>query len=347
MSTKRKQYVIRQFSISDIADKDGTFSMSGEGAPVKQSENFLFHMIEKKWSPDSEALKNVISIKAGRNAKKGEKEVLAHILNDGVTLGEKTLIPSIVDAVILIVNTLINNMDKVLAAAMKIIEGLARGLINALPKLIDALPKIITSLIDFITNNIPLIIELGIKLTVQLAVGLIKAIPQLIAKLPEIIAAIVKGLGAGFGDIVKVGAYIIQGVWEGIQSMAKWIWDKVNGFFSGIVDNVKGLLGIHSPSTVFAGIGGNMAQGLGLGFGSAMDKVSSDMQNAIPTNFDLNTSVNVGATSRSSGGGLLGGGSGFMLHIENFVNNTEKDIQQLAYEFEFYRQQAAMARGNA
>ncbi|MCY1714487.1 hypothetical protein [Caproiciproducens galactitolivorans] len=92
MSTKRKQYVIRQFSISDIADKDGTFSMSGEGAPVKQSENFLFHMIEKKWSPDSETLKNVISIKTGRNAKKGEKEVLAHILNDGVTLGEKKFV---------------------------------------------------------------------------------------------------------------------------------------------------------------------------------------------------------------------------------------------------------------
>lgn len=92
MSTKRKQYVIQQFSISDIADKDGTFSMSGEGAPVKQSENFLFHMIEKKWSPDSEVLKNVISIKIGRNAKKGEKEVLAHILNDGVTLGEKKFV---------------------------------------------------------------------------------------------------------------------------------------------------------------------------------------------------------------------------------------------------------------
>ncbi|WP_278247867.1 hypothetical protein [Paramaledivibacter caminithermalis] len=36
---------------------------------------------------------------------------------------------------------------------------------------------------------------------------------------------------------------------------------------------------------------------------------------------------------------LQGGGSntGITLHIENFINNTDKDIEQLAYELEFYR----------
>ena len=40
----------------------------------------------------------------------------------------------------------------------------------------------------------------------------------------------------------------------------------VVGFFSGIVDSAKNLLGIHSPSTVFAGIGENMGAGIGVGF---------------------------------------------------------------------------------
>ena len=92
MSTKRKQYAIQQFSISDIASKDGAFSMNGVGVSVKQSENFLFHMIEKTWPFDSEVLGNVISIKTGRNVQKDEKEVLEHILNDGVTLGEKKFV---------------------------------------------------------------------------------------------------------------------------------------------------------------------------------------------------------------------------------------------------------------
>ncbi|MPN57204.1 hypothetical protein SDC9_204898 [bioreactor metagenome] len=46
------------------------------------------------------------------------------------------------------------------------------------------------------------------------------------------------------------------------------------------------------------------------------------------------------AKGSNSGGGLT-------LHIENFINNTEKDIEQLAYELEFYRQRVAMGKGGA
>lgn len=215
--------------------------------------------------------------------------VLALALGIAESLPE--LIPSIIEAIILIVQTLLDNMDKILEAAFAIIEGLAEGLLNALPKLIDALPGIIMSIIDFITNNLPMIIEMGIKLTIQLAVGLIKAIPQLIAKLPEIIAALITGLGKAVGMVGEIGVNIVKGLWDGIVSMGKWISDKVGEFFGGIVDGVKGLLGIHSPSTVFAGIGGNMGEGLGGGFLNAMSKVEKDMKKAIPTDFDINASL--------------------------------------------------------
>ena len=215
--------------------------------------------------------------------------VLALALGIAESLPE--LIPSIIEAIILIVQTLLDNMDKILEAAFAIIEGLAEGLLNALPKLIDALPGIIMSIIDFVTNNLPLIIEMGIKLTVQLAVGLIKAIPQLIAKLPEIIAALITGLGKAVGKVGEIGINIVKGLWDGIKSMGKWIADKVGDFFGGIVDGVKSLLGIHSPSTVFAGIGGNMGEGLGVGFLKAMTTVEKDMKKAIPTDFDINASL--------------------------------------------------------
>ena len=63
------------------------------------------------------------------------------------------LVPSIVEAIILICSTLLDNMDQILAAAFSIIEGLAQGLLNALPRLVAALPQIITSIISFITNT--------------------------------------------------------------------------------------------------------------------------------------------------------------------------------------------------
>ena len=84
-------------------------------------------------------------------------------------------------------------------------------------------------------------------------------------------------------DIIEVGKDIVRGLWEGIKAMASWIGEKVSGFVGGLVDGVKGVLGIHSPSRVFAGIGQNMALGLGQGFEKQMQSVTAGIQNAIPT----------------------------------------------------------------
>ena len=214
--------------------------------------------------------------------------ITALVMGLGSALPE--LIPAAVEAIITIVQGLLDSMDQILEAAFAIIQGLAEGLLNALPQLIDALPEIIMTIINFITDNLPLIIEMGIKLTVQLAFGLIKAIPQLVARLPEIIAAIVVGLGKAVGAVFEIGKNIVTGLWEGIKSLGSWIADKVSGFFSGIVDGAKSLLGINSPSTVFAGIGGNMGEGIGVGFMKAMSSVEKDMKKAIPTDFGITAS---------------------------------------------------------
>lgn len=89
MSNRRKQYLIKQFSLSDIINENSTFSISSEGVAAKQSENFLFHMIVKMQNIESGELNDIISIKSGRNVLKEKKETLAGILNGGVTIGDK------------------------------------------------------------------------------------------------------------------------------------------------------------------------------------------------------------------------------------------------------------------
>jgi len=237
----------------------------------------------------------------------------------GIAEALPELIPSIVQAILLIVQVLLDNMDKILEAAFAIIAGLAEGLLNALPQLMEALPQIITTIINFITNNLPAIIAMGIELTVQLAFGLIRAIPQLVARLPEIIAAIVTGLGKAVGSVFEIGKNIVSGLWDGIKSMGSWISEKVSGFFSGIVDGAKNLLGIHSPSTVFAGIGTNMGMGIGVGFTDAMKLVEEDMKKAIPTEFD-GLNIDVDAVSRPI---LNSNGAGTEKQTGNAVNNYE------------------------
>lgn len=243
----------------------------------------------------------------------------------GIAEALPELIPSIVEAILLIVQVLLDNMDKILEAAFAIIKGLAEGLLNALPELIAALPQIITSIINFITNNLPAIISMGIQLTVQLAAGLIKAIPQLVASLPQIISALVLGLGKAVGAVFEIGKNIVTGLWDGIKSMGTWISDKVSGFFSGIVDGAKDLLGIHSPSTVFAGIGENMGAGIGIGFDQIMNKVSKDMQTSIPTDFNVDTNFNM----KSSGASLASATKSIVEHtgvIEVRGINSKKEL---------------------
>ena len=259
----------------------------------------------------------------------------------GIAEALPELIPSIVDAIILIVDTLLANMDQILNAALQIIMGLAKGLVDALPRLIEALPKIINGIINFITNNLPLIVEMGIKIVLQLAVGLIKAIPQLIAAIPQIVVALITGIGKAAVSIVSVGKDIVKGLWNGIASMVTWIKDKISGFVGGIVSGVKGVLGIKSPSTVFAGIGDNMALGLGEGFDKAMDKVSDDIEGAIPRDFDIDSNVNLHGT----GGPAAAFGSGPLVTVEQMIVRSEEDIRKVSQELYNLMQTGSRAQG--
>lgn len=58
----------------------------------------------------------------------------------------------------------------------------------------------------------------------------------------------VKELPSKFSNI---GKNIVEGVWNGIINMKNWLMDKVSGFFSGLLNGAKAVLGIHSPSREF------------------------------------------------------------------------------------------------
>ena len=129
-------------------------------------------------------------------------------------------------------------------------------------------PEMIEKFVSYAIDKLPDIIELGMKIVIALVKGLAQNLPQLVTGVLNMAATIIKTLVDSIPDVIEVGKDIVRGVWEGIKAMGSWIKEKVFGFFGGIVDNVKGVLGIHSPSRVFAGIGENMALGLGEGWES-------------------------------------------------------------------------------
>ena len=134
-------------------------------------------------------------------------------------------------------------------------------------------PEMIEKFVGYAIEKLPQVIELGLQMVIALVKGLAQNIPQLVTGVLNMAATIIKTLVDSIPDVIEVGKDIVRGVWDGIKAMGSWIKEKVSGFFGGIVDNVKGVLGIHSPSRVFAGIGENMALGLGEGWDNEYDSI--------------------------------------------------------------------------
>lgn len=219
-------------------------------------------------------------------------------LTTGIEQGIPDMLARIPEIIVQFLNYITGELPNILNTGVQLLNSFVNGVLEAIPDMVAQLPEIITAFVNYITTALPEIIDSGIDLLMNFINGIIETIPELVSNLPQIINAIVNGIGDLMGSIIDIGKNIVHGVWQGISNAADWLWGKVKGFFSGIVDSVLGFLGINSPSRVFAGIGENMAAGLGVGwddqFGAIQKDVDKSMASLIP-----DTSANVSVTGRS------------------------------------------------
>ena len=203
----------------------------------------------------------------------------------GLAQGIINAIPVLVAALPQLITSLI---DGLLSAIPQIIQAgidLLTALVAALPEIIaaivEAIPQIIDGIITALTENIPLIIQAGIDLLVALIQNLPTIIVEIVKAVPQIVSGIVQAFASLGGELVNAGDNLLHSLWEGISGAASWLWEKVSGWASSLVSGIKDFFGIHSPSTVFAEIGGNMADGVGVGFTDSMGGVEGDMTAAM------------------------------------------------------------------
>lgn len=162
-------------------------------------------------------------------------------------------------------------------AAVQILLALAQGLVGALPELIDTIPIIITNLVDAILASLPEIVEAGLQIIIALASGIITNSGHFLAVVPKLIVALVHAFGSYVSSVAGIGKAIVDGIRKGITEQWQRLKADVSNLFTGLVDWIKKLLGIHSPSTVFAGIGTNMAKGIGAGWQDTIGDINRDI----------------------------------------------------------------------
>lgn len=189
-----------------------------------------------------------------------------------------TAIPEIINGII---TALLENIPLIIQAGIDLLVALIQALPQIITTIVQAIPQIISGIVNALVQNIPQIIQAGVQLFVALIQNLPTIIAEIVKAVPQIVSGIVSAFGSLVGEMVKAGANLLHGLWEGISSAAGWLWEKVSGWASSLVDGIKNFFGIHSPSTVFAEIGTNMGEGVGVGFGESMNGVSSDMTAAM------------------------------------------------------------------
>ena len=233
-----------------------------------------------------------------------------------------------------------NALPQFVSTAVEIVKSLVNGIKDNLPQIAEGAVTTVETLADGIIDMLPDIIETGLKLIVALANSLITHLPKLIVKIPEIIRAIVKGFSDGMPNIVEIGKNIVKGIWNGIKSFAGWIKNNVKGFFGDIINGAKNALGIHSPSTVFAGIGENMALGLGEGWNDEYGRISKNIKSGL----DFGTasvdfaSSGLGSIGEKVYGGSISNSEPITIIVQSVLDG--KVIGETAYQYSKNRQRA-------
>lgn len=113
--------------------------------------------------------------------------------------------------------------------------------------------------------------------------GLKKGITDAISSVTETAKKILSAIKSAFDNfsLFDIGKNLIQGLINGVNNMIETAKNAVANVGNAVIDKVKNVLGIHSPSTVFAEIGGYIDQGLANGITGALGYVNDAMNKLV------------------------------------------------------------------
>lgn len=111
----------------------------------------------------------------------------------------------------------------------------------------------------------------------------------------------------GFSAVKDAGLNLVKGLWNGISDAAGWVLDKIKGFGQSILNGIKSIFGIASPSKEMAWMGEMLGEGLAQGIEDSSIKAihsAEDMVKGIngAVNWDdMNGNISIGTYNSGVG----------------------------------------------
>lgn len=312
---------------------------------IAERFNMVVNMVRNLCAPVITMVKSAIdNIKAaiGKLTSSGTlRTVLAAVVRVLSFIGE-LIMGTVVPALRLIASVI----GGVVKAAIDVLGGVLAGVFTAIGSVIAGVINVISEFIEIITGIFNTIGGLlkgiftgdwstfveGLK---SIGTGILEFFGGIIEAIGGVLAGIAEAIGGVVGGVFDLGVSIVQGLIDGIGSFISNAITAVVDFFTSIIDAIKNFLGIHSPSTVFAEIGGFLIEGLLQGITNLWSTVTNFLTSAFngvisaaQTIWGGITSVFSGAVSFFSGifNNIFTVVSGVFTSIGEFFNNVWNGI---------------------
>lgn len=182
------------------------------------------------------------------------------------------LAPVAVDAVLMIAQTLVENVPVIADAAIQLVNTLITSVGQMLPTLIPEFVNAIVSVATSLIDNIPMLVEAGMQLLSGLAEGIVQAIPALLEQLPAIITSIADTLVANMPMILETGMQLLLQLASGIIQAIPQLVAQLPQIISAIVSGIGALM------SGIVNVGKSIVQGIWQGISSMIGWITDKVK---------------------------------------------------------------------
>lgn len=165
----------------------------------------------------------------------------------------------------------------------KFIGGMVRGLGEGTGRVLRWIGRLIDRAVNPFRPAGRWLVNRGRQLVSGLASGIASFIGRVIDRVRRIRSRVIGYFRRAGSWLRSAGRSLIHGLWNGISSMGGWLVNKIRWFISRFVTGpAKRMLGISSPSRVFAELGRQTMAGYAAGVDRGAAGVNAAVNSAIP-----------------------------------------------------------------
>lgn len=188
---------------------------------------------------------------------------------------------------------------------------------NMVTTVTTEVPKIVSSVVKFFEELPGNILTAILKTVDTISEWREKMVAFIVVEVPKIVSSIVGEFKKLPDELRKLGKFIWDGLINGLKDAWSTVTNGIKGFTDGFINGFKDALGIHSPSTVFAEIGGYIDQGLANGIAAAVSYVATAMQGVVDAAQEKGNELIAAGSTQATG------------YVNNFLDSLNTGWQHI------------------